>query len=343
MRPLDIPRLVGDGVLEPLLASLTAPVLVGSESGIERLVTLLDRPHLPTAVVASRSWTDLEPLSRHLERSGYTTVIAYGGGAVLDAAKYLALRTGLDLIAVPSGLSTGAIVNGAICDIVDGVVQGRPSDIAWVTPLLTIFDWTVLEQAPPRVNTAGMGDVLCAYASVVEIEWLMSRGKRPPEAAADADRLDRFLASVAARFVETLDGTELTRESLAVTADALFARLEHSSGSENNFPSDHLFPQAIESQEDTPPILHGESVALGAACVEWIHLGEPGRTIELLDRCGVTWRPRELGLTHTQLARAIVTARELAAGASAFWSAYDSVLHTATGREESIASELMML
>ena len=92
-------------------------------------------------------------------------VVGIGAGRALDHAKLVAKRKGLPLVQVPTVVSTGAIIHGFVGNWTGRVITGS---LAEVDCEYVVVDFDLVLEAPERLNTAGLGDVLCGYAGIAE-------------------------------------------------------------------------------------------------------------------------------------------------------------------------------
>jgi glycerol dehydrogenase-like iron-containing ADH family enzyme len=86
----------------------------------------------------------------------FTSVVGCGGGAVVDAAKYLAHRWSTPLTFVPTVLSTDAIFTDASAYRTCGCVKYHHTK----PPNQVVYDDGVLAAAPLAAHCAGWGDIL---------------------------------------------------------------------------------------------------------------------------------------------------------------------------------------
>ena len=105
---------------------------------------------------------DLQRLADEVTANGSDSIVAAGGGKVLDAGKLLADRLGLPCITVPLSAATCAGWT-ALSNIysADGAFQG---DVALARcPDLLVFDHGLIRQAPQRTLASGIADALAKW------------------------------------------------------------------------------------------------------------------------------------------------------------------------------------
>ena len=252
-------------------------------------------------------WND----RRHLEETTASLpddaelAVGVGGGRAMDHAKLVAARKGIPLVQVPTVVSTGAIIHG-MCPNWDGrVLDHSNMNLAVADAEYVLVDYDLVLEAPERLNTSGLGDVLCGYAGICEWRYTSARGIGPPF---DEDAVAVTVGhhtEIVENFPRTYgaDG-ELTAESVRVIMKAVQDRdvrmLIHPAAP----PADHHFPCALDLANEGL-WTHGEACALGAVLVAWHTDQQPDVLIEWLDRCRVRFRPRDMGISRDQLRRGL--------------------------------------
>lgn len=252
------------------------------------------------AVVSSLDWNDLHSQGDALPNSA-DLVVGVGGGKVLDAAKFFALKKDLPLILVPSAVSTGAIIHGIFARF-----EGRKSTPggaqAWpyCDPEYALVDYDLVLEAPERLNTAGLGDVFCAYGGIAEWRYAARKGLAPSHYDAAVAPTLKFHSRVSDEFTGSLREGHLTEASVKVIMEAirdrddLLVRSDHAPG------VDHSMFNLIEPNVARPTLIHGELTAMVAFIVSWA-AGQHQELIERLERCKVTFRPTAVGITREEL------------------------------------------
>ena len=232
-------------------------------------------------------------------------VLGIGGGQALDAGKFVALKKQLPLVLIPTVVSTGSIIHGVVArwkgrNLADKAQWPR------IDPEHVLIDYDVVLSAPEHLNTAGIGDVLCGYASVAEWKRHTRLGNGEPYDAAMASAMLQHHRDIVDGFPQTLDGDGgLTPQSVRFIMTAVKDRDTTRLISPMAPTSDHSFLQALELVNDKSWV-HGELAALGAVIVTW-HCEPPAveALIERLQTCHVRWRPQDMGVSRDELSRGL--------------------------------------
>ena len=229
-------------------------------------------------------------------------VVGLGAGRALDHAKLVAHRKGKPLVQVPTVVSTGAIIHGFVADWDGRQIIGQ---LAVVNCEYVLVDYDVVLRAPERLNTAGLGDVLCGYAGLSEWRRNAELGTSDP---VDGSKTERSLAlydHIVTDFPKTLDeNRELTPASVKEIMNAVQARDDALVKDERAPGADHAFCFVVEIANDKYWI-HGEMCALGAVIIAWRTNQSPETLTGWLDRCKVMWRPSDVAITREELGAGI--------------------------------------
>ncbi|MEX1020293.1 MAG: iron-containing alcohol dehydrogenase [Litorilinea sp.] len=254
--------------------------------------------------VGMNQWLDrthLEEIADSLPND-VDMVVGVGGGRALDHAKYVGFRKGLPVVLVPTIVSTGAIIHGNCGNWTGRLMNGFVCEI---DPEYVLVDYELVRLAPQRLNTAGIGDVLCGYAGLSEWRHATQLGIEPPFDEELARTTIEHHAYIVENFPATFDSEgALTDASVRFIMEAVQQRddkmLRHPSA-----PSaDHAFCFALEYANDRLWI-HGEETALGAVIIAWHSEQKPEVLVDWLDRCKVHFRPRQMGISKQELQRCL--------------------------------------
>lgn len=118
----------------------------------------------------------------HLRTMEYTgkeapeVIYAIGGGLAVDEAKYLAARTALPLVCLPTALSVDAFFTWASGIRENGCVKY----IETKPPDKVIIDLSVIAAAPPSIRAAGICDVLSISTGCWDWQYAEGQSQNPP-------------------------------------------------------------------------------------------------------------------------------------------------------------------
>ena len=231
-------------------------------------------------------------------------IVGIGGGMVLDASKYAALAKGLPLILAPTAISTGAIIHSVFARW-DGRNLGNMDTWPWIDAEHVLVDYDVALSAPDRLNTAGLGDVLCGYSSICEWMHKASKGIGEPYDDSAAADLIHLHDQIVENFPKTLSSNgRLTPASIKFIMNAVKDRDGVSISHPDATAGDHAFIVAAELANDRSWV-HGELAALGTVIIAWHTNRSPETIIRRLDACNVHWRPTDMKMSKDDLSRAL--------------------------------------
>ena len=231
-------------------------------------------------------------------------VVGIGGGLALDASKYVALTKNLPLVLVPTIVSTGAIIHSVFAEW-EGRNLGHADNWPWIDAEYVLIDYDLILTAPDYLNIAGIGDVLCGYSTICEWKHKTKQGIGEPYDESQAADMIEHHAGIVANFHRSLSKEgRLTPGGVKVIMNAIKDRdtrmLKHPDA-----PSgDHSFIVAAELANNKSWV-HGELAALGAVIIAWHTDNSPETIIARLDTCKVRWRPSDMNMSKSELAKAL--------------------------------------
>ncbi len=295
------PLSTGDGRLVARLADLPAYALVTMEEPLALIERDLARP--PAAVVLNRDTAapHLEALAA--ERPAVEVVVGFGGGTACDTAKFLGWKWGLPIIIAPSVLS----VDAWLCRSVAVRIEGRVRYVGDVEPRELIVDPSLIRQAPPALNRAGVADVLSITTALGD--WR----------TAHLDFGDRFDAGVfgAAKAIadRLLDHAAEVKALTEAGLDALVQGqldevllCERWGNARPEEGGEHFLCYCLE-EITRAHYVHGNLVALGILLVLKLQRDRAqfghDRLRTFFDAAGVEWTPARQGIERGDLRRAL--------------------------------------
>ncbi|MCC2686280.1 MAG: egsA 1 [Paenibacillaceae bacterium] len=291
----------GSGLVREAVAGLSDYVVVTSRTPW-RLFGERFNPQ-PAKVVFPESLekTYLDELSATLPME--IDIVGLGGGAALDQAKYLAYLRNRTPVLFPTLTSS----NTPFSDFISVRRSGKPFGFkqdGW--PRKVFVDFELIRQGDARMNRAGYGDLLFMMTTLEDWRLSAARGIGAPYEEAVGNEVTRLMEQTAgfASEVGALSDIGIERLMRAFAASTeIIARHPHLP---LDCGSEHLYCWQQESLVKSD-FIHGELVALGMIIVSYLQ-GKGQETIRAaLDRAGVIYRPRQLGLDWEDIQRTLLT------------------------------------
>jgi glycerol-1-phosphate dehydrogenase [NAD(P)+] len=253
--------------------------------------------------------TARDEISRRFDDIEASVVYGIGGGQAIDIAKYVGARRQCRVVAVPTIISVDAFLVDATA-LRDG---GRVVYVPTKKPDELIIEPEIILSAPPRMNSAGWGDVL----SIITAVWDWRAAHEDT-----GERFDEGIARAALGLTEQVTRVD-NEQALDKLLGALRAEVELCERWGNARPeegSEHFFVYTLENHlPQGRKFLHGELVGLGICLMsQWQGQDVEGIT-RLMDRAGLMWRPSDIGVPEGAVSR---TLEELPARAPEFGYPY---------------------
>jgi glycerol-1-phosphate dehydrogenase [NAD(P)+] len=246
-------------------------------------------------VVESLERRHLEELARGASR--VERVVGLGSGLAMDGAKYVAWRLGAALVQVPSTSSNNACFTRTVGCLEDGrraPLRGAP------IPKQVLVDRALLALAPPRLNRAGVGDLVCSHTSLIDWQLAHAAGRDMDwdeglreRTRVELDRLTLIAPRVGTddveAFVTLLEMSERFAPDFLAFPKARF-----------NACSEHLLAWCLE-QRTGRRLVHGEILSLGILLLAHMQDNDPGGVARVIRSARVAYRPEEIGTTWRQV------------------------------------------
>ena len=253
--------------------------------------------HLIIAGAMERA--DLETLAAGVP-AHVTAVVGVGAGTSLDTAKFVADTRGLDLLQIPTAVSSDAPFTPSYRLLEHGHVR-RGGD---VRPVDVVIDPLVILQAPPALNRAGVGDLLACHTALYD--WrLAARSGAGTVWDADMaatgrsllDQLEFALADIAAVSVEGI--VQLTH------AHRQLAELRGRGGLRVVEGAEHALAAVLEWLTGRR-FIHGRLVAMCTLAIAHLQGNDPDRVARIVTGSLVDAAPADLGIDREVFRRAVV-------------------------------------
>lgn len=218
-------------------------------------------------------------------------VIGFGGGRVLDVAKYAAYVSQAVYICLPTNLSNDSLASPFS---VLGTVGSSRKTLACAIPTAILIDTDMIQKAPASQTIGGIGDTIAKYTAVYDWSLAASEEGKP---------VDDFAYSIAAMCYDSVlhcdEKTITGKNFIRILARALVMgglAMEIAGSSRPCSGSEHLFCHALEEYYPNIKISHGYAVALGSVGAANFQGRDDSRIIEACKAYGLDLNPASYGI-----------------------------------------------
>jgi len=241
------------------------------------------------------------------ERLAASTVVGFGGGTALDTAKYVALTLDRPLLQAPTITS----VDAGFTDAIGVRDNGRVRYIGTIVPELVVLDLALIRSAPPRLNRAGVGDILSCHTGLFDWRLAADQGFGHPWhdalAALGAGLLDELEAAADEIAAVSDDGVRFVADAYR-RIGAACAWAGHSRFEEG---SEHFWAYAFEHATAAHPV-HGEIISFAVCALAHVQGNDPERARRIVRRAEVRANPIDLGIDEESFRGCLIGLRDYA-------------------------------
>lgn len=218
-------------------------------------------------------------------------VIGFGGGRVLDVAKYAAFVSKAIYICLPTNLSNDSLASPFAVLETEG---NHRKTLECSIPTAIIVDTSMIVKAPVSQTIGGIGDTIAKYTAVYD--WSLS-------AQADGKVVDDFAYAIACMCYDSVAYCDVKSPTnkgfLKILARALVMgglAMEIAGCSRPCSGSEHLFCHAIEELYPQIRISHGFAVALGSVGAANFQGRDDMKILEVCKAYGLDLNPATYGI-----------------------------------------------
>jgi glycerol-1-phosphate dehydrogenase [NAD(P)+] len=196
-------------------------------------------------------------------------------------------------------------VDAAVTKSIAARAGGHVTYIGYKVPRDVFVDYKLIKGAPSRLNRSGVGDIVSAHVALWDWKLANERKAEPydPEAVratqAWLDRLDQVAESI----------DEVTAEGIRFIMEAfedISVICRNFGSSRPQEASEHTFAYNAEFQTGKD-FLHGELIALGSFVMASLQDNEPDWLLEIFQRTGLLWQPKDINLTRAEFEKTMTT------------------------------------
>jgi glycerol-1-phosphate dehydrogenase [NAD(P)+] len=232
-------------------------------------------------------------------------IIGIGGGKVIDVSKYVAYRSNLEFISIPTSPSHDGVTSPFAS--IKGL--GKPVSVKAKGPLAIIADIEILSSAPRRLINAGIGDTVAKLIAVRDWQLAMKlRGEYYGEYTAS---LALMSAKHALSCINIINKN--IKEAVRILVEALISSGVAMGMAGSTRPasgSEHLFAHAVDILMPNSA-LHGELVALGTIMMAYLHGINWKKIRSNFKKIGLPVKAKELGISDDVVIRALTIAHTI--------------------------------
>jgi glycerol dehydrogenase len=314
---------------------MKGPVIIVSSQSPRRLLEATWSKCLPEAgynysyMAFSGTCTveEAERIAAQAKKQGAKTLIAFGGGQVIDAVRTASGIVGdeddsvVEVVSCPTVASTDAPCS-TLCVLYHADHTFHQYRFTRRHPTLVLVDTEVVAQAPRRMLVGGLGDALATWFEARTVAEAHANnfvgGKSTETSSALAKLCYEILIADGAAAVQSVDSKAVTPAlERVVEANTLLSGLGFESG---GLCVAHSVHNGLTSQPSCVDYTHGEKVAFGLL-VQLVLEGRPATEVETILKCcssvGLPITLRDVGVEVTDAkAIAAISERSLAPGDS---------------------------
>lgn len=232
-------------------------------------------------------------LAKYICMNDINVIIGFGGGKVLDIAKYAAFVSKAMFLCLPTTLSNDSLASPVAVLGTEGKAR---KTFKCTIPDSIIVDVNVIMGAPEKQLLAGVGDTISKYTALND--WKLSHGK--------GDQVDDFAYMISKMAFNTICFNEekniKSKSFIKVLTQSLVMgglAMEIAGNSRPSSGSEHLFCHALEEYySEQVNVAHGIAVAMGSygACV--LQNRNIGKITRLLKEYRLPVKPSAWGITE---------------------------------------------
>ena len=248
--------------------------------------------------VVSADYDEAVGFAKKIAIEDIKVVIGFGGGRVLDVAKYAAYVSKAVYICLPTNLSNDSLASPFS---VLGTEGSDRKTLPCMIPAAILVDTDMIQKAPASQTIGGIGDTIAKYTAV--FDWSLSALKEDKP----VDDFAHTLATMCFESVAYCEEKSLQSKAfIKILARALVMgglAMEIAGSSRPCSGSEHLFCHAIEELYPNIKISHGYAAALGSVGAANFQGRDDTKVIEVCKAYGLDLNPAIYGIDKDLFAK----------------------------------------
>ncbi len=250
-------------------------------------------PRSEMYLIESATYDSAVSLAKYITMNDITVVIGFGGGTVLDLAKFAAFVSKSILISLPTTLSNDSLASPVAVLGTEG--KARKS-IKCTIPDAILVDVNVISSAPERQILAGIGDTVSKYTALND--WKLAHERKK----AHVDDFAYMISKMAFNSLLYRAGAELkSKDFIKKLTQALVMgglAMEIAGSSRPSSGSEHLFCHALDERfSEYVSVPHGIAVAMGSYCACKFQDRNLAKITGMIKEYGIPIKPSDYKIT----------------------------------------------
>ncbi len=252
-----------------------------------------DFPKSELYLIQAASYDNAVALAKYITMNDIKLVIGFGGGTVLDLAKFAAFVSKSTLISLPTTLSNDSLASPVAVLGTEGLAR---KTFKCTIPDAILVDANIIMSAPERQLLSGIGDTISKYTALNDWKIAYLAGQEY------VDDFAYMISKMAFNSICYNDMKELkSKDFIKRLTQALVMgglAMEIAGSSRPSSGSEHLFCHALEENfSDKVNVPHGIAVAMGSygACI--FQGRNIGKITKILHEYNLPVRPSDWKIT----------------------------------------------
>ncbi|MEA1993423.1 MAG: NAD(P)-dependent glycerol-1-phosphate dehydrogenase [Euryarchaeota archaeon] len=253
-------------------------------------------------IIEKAEYKEVEGVVEYIKENDCRSLIAVGGGSVIDTGKLASFTAKIPFVSVP----TTASHDGMASSRASVVKDGKKTSFEAHTPIAVVADTNVIVQAPYRFLAAGCGDLIANYTAVKD--WELAYRLRNDYYSEYAASLSLMSAKLMIENAETIkEGLEESVRKVVKGSISSGVAMSIAGTSRPASGSEHLFSHALDRIAEKPA-LHGEQCGVGSIIMMYLHGGNWREIQGALRAVKAPTNAEELGLSEEEVIEALIMA-----------------------------------